>query len=160
MDRGRFVPLSHSKTTPLLGNQQLILASVIRHLDHKNVLHDPHLKASIIQVATSLAVQIRIGRGLVEFGFVDDLCRHLRKSLQAFGEFVGEQELNSNILLQISIEECLLKFFKRSKHWITYNPCLSGHRSIAIFAFTAEVLLMQLIKAMLHSDLETSVGAH
>ncbi|RYR12273.1 hypothetical protein Ahy_B04g069807 isoform A [Arachis hypogaea] len=95
------------------GNQQLILASVIRHLDHKNVLHDPHLKASIIQVATSLAVQIRIGRGLVEFGFVDDLCRHLRKSLQAFGEFVGEQELNSNILLQISIEECLLKFFKR-----------------------------------------------
>ncbi|XLR18559.1 hypothetical protein HN51_065243, partial [Arachis hypogaea] len=94
-------------------DMQLILASVIRHLDHKNVLHDPHLKASIIQVATSLAVQIRIGRGLVEFGFVDDLCRHLRKSLQAFGEFVGEQELNSNILLQISIEECLLKFFKR-----------------------------------------------
>ncbi|XP_057722578.1 protein SEMI-ROLLED LEAF 2-like isoform X1 [Arachis stenosperma] len=170
------------------GNQQLILASVIRHLDHKNVLHDPHLKASIIQVATSLAVQIRTGRGLVEFGFVDDLCRHLRKSLQASGEFVGEQELNSNILLQISIEECLLEFSKRVSDVrplldlmaITLENLPSGvlaRASIGSLIILArvvtvvlpslhsqqafpEVLLMQLIKAMLHSDLETSVGAH
>ncbi|RYR02105.1 hypothetical protein Ahy_B06g080935 [Arachis hypogaea] len=170
------------------GNQQLILASVIRHLDHKNVLHDPHLKASIIQVATSLAVQIRTGRGLVEFGFVDDLCRHLRKSLQASGEFVGEQELNSNILLQISIEECLLEFSKRVSDVrplldlmaITLENLPSGvlaRASIGSLIILSrvvtvalpslysqqafpEVLLMQLIKAMLHSDLETSVGAH
>ncbi|MED6134455.1 hypothetical protein PIB30_037252 [Stylosanthes scabra] len=170
------------------GNQQLILASVIRHLDHKNVLHDPNLKASVIQVATSLAVQIRTGRGLVEFGLVDDLCRHLRRSLQASGEFVGEQELNSNILLQISIEECLLEFSKRVSDArplldlmaITLENLPSGVLaratvgSLTILARVVtvalpslhspqafpEVLLMQLIKAMLHSDLETSVGAH
>ena len=95
------------------GNQQLILASVIRHLDHKNVVHDPQLKTCVIQVATSLAMQIRSGRGLAEIGLVDDLCRHLRKSLQSSGEFVGEQELNLNILLQISIEDCLLEIAKR-----------------------------------------------
>lgn len=95
-----------------LGNQLLILACVIRHLDHKNVMHDPQLKTCVIQVATSLAMQIRSGGGLVEIGFVGDLCRHLRKSLQASSESVGEHELNLNIMLQNSIEDCLLEIAK------------------------------------------------
>lgn len=94
------------------GNQQLILASLIRHLDHKNVAHDPQLKSYVIQVATALARQIRSGVVLAEIGFVCDLCRHLRKSLQATVESVGEQESNSNILLQNSIEDCLLETAK------------------------------------------------
>lgn len=85
---------------------------MIRHLDHKNVVHDPQLKTSVIQVATGLAMQISSGKGLVEIGFVGDLCRHLRKSLQASSELVGEQELNLNTMLQNSIEECLLEIAK------------------------------------------------
>lgn len=91
------------------GNQRFILASVIHHLDHKNVMNDPQLKSFVVQVATSLAMQIRSGRRLAEIGFVGDLCRHLRKSFQASSEFVGEQELNLNISLQSSIENCLLE---------------------------------------------------
>ncbi|KAH1247230.1 Pentatricopeptide repeat-containing protein [Glycine max] len=91
------------------GNQRLILASVIHHLDHKNVMNDPQLKTCVIQVATSLAMQIRSESGLEEIGFVGVLCRHLRKSLQAYSEFVGEQELNLNISLQNSIDDCLLE---------------------------------------------------
>jgi len=72
-------------------------------------MNDPQLKTCVVQVATSLAMQIRSGRGLAEIGFVGDLCRHLRKSLQASSEFVGEQELNLNISLQNSIEDCLLE---------------------------------------------------
>lgn len=72
-------------------------------------MNDPQLKTCVVQVATSLAMQIRSGGGLAEIGFVSDLCRHLRKSLQASGEFVGEQELNLNMLLQNSIEDCLLE---------------------------------------------------
>ena len=98
--------------TLIPGNQQLILASLIRHLDHKNVAHDPQLKSYVIQVATALARQIRSGVVLAEIGFVCDLCRHLRKSLQATVESVGEQESNSNILLQNSIEGCLLEIAK------------------------------------------------
>lgn len=94
------------------GNQQLILASLIHHLDHKNVAQDPQLKSYVIQVATALARQIRSGSVLAEIGFVCDLCRHLRKSLQATVESVGEQESNSNILLQNSIEDCLLEIAK------------------------------------------------
>lgn len=85
---------------------------MIRHLDHKNVSHDPQLKSYVIQVATALAWQIRSGTVLAEIGFVGDLCRHLRKSLQATVESVGEQEANTNILLQNSIEDCLLEIAK------------------------------------------------
>lgn len=94
------------------GHQQLVLAAVIRHLDHKNVVHDPQLKSYVIQVAALLARQIRSEVELAEIGFVSDLCRHLRKSLQATVESVGEQESNLNVLLQKSIEDCLLEIAK------------------------------------------------
>ncbi|KVI11086.1 Armadillo-type fold, partial [Cynara cardunculus var. scolymus] len=64
-------------------NQQLILASVVHHLDHKNVSHDPELKSYVIQTTTALAWQVRSEVALKDIGFVSDLCRHLRKSLQA-----------------------------------------------------------------------------
>ena len=83
------------------------MASVIRHLDHKNVSHDPQLKTCIIQVASNLARQIRSGTVLAEIGSVSDLCRHLRKSLQVTVESAGQQELDLNISLQKSIEDCL-----------------------------------------------------
>ncbi|XP_028791403.1 uncharacterized protein LOC114747268 [Neltuma alba] len=169
-------------------NQVLILASLIRHLDHKNIVHDPQLKTSVIQVATGLAMQIRSVRGLVEIGFVGDLCRHLRKSLQASSELVEEQELNLNIMLQNSIEECLLEIAKaiidvrplfdlmaitlenlpagiaaratmRSLIILSRMIALALLRSHAQQAFP-EVLLVQLLTVMLHLDVEARVGAH
>ncbi|XP_027363352.1 uncharacterized protein LOC113870950 isoform X2 [Abrus precatorius] len=171
-----------------LGNQRLILASVIHHLDHKNVMNDPQLKTWVVQVATSLAMQIRSGRGLSEIGFVGDLCRHLRKSLQASGEFVGEQELNLNISLQNSIEDCLVEI---ANGVIDAQPLFDlmaitlenvpsgvvGRATIGSLIILAravtlalarlrlqqgfpETVLVQLLKVMLHSDVEARVGAH
>lgn len=93
----------------IAGQQQYILAAVVRHLDHKNVSHDPKIKSDIVQTATALARQIRSNVVLSDIGFVNDLCRHMRKSLQASVDLVGEQELNLNIILQNSIEDCLLE---------------------------------------------------
>ncbi|PON57610.1 Coatomer beta subunit [Trema orientale] len=170
------------------GNQQLILTSVIRHLDHKNVSHDPELKSYAIQVAMALAGQIRSGAMLAEIGFVSDLCRHLRKSLQATVQSVGEQESNVNVMLQNSIEDCLLEIAKRIGNSqplfdlmaITLEKLPSGTvaratiGSLIILAHTIslalvssrsqqlfpESLLVQLLKVMLHPDLEVRVGAH
>jgi len=94
------------------GHHQLVLAAVIRHLDHKNVALDPQVKSYVIEVAAALAQQIRSGAVLTEIGYVSDLCRHLRKSLQAAVESAGEQESNLNISLQNSIEDCLLEIAK------------------------------------------------
>ncbi|KAK7269431.1 hypothetical protein RIF29_22157 [Crotalaria pallida] len=170
------------------GNQRLILASVVHHLDHKNVINDPQLKTSVVQVATSLAMQIRPGKGLADIGFVGDLCRHFRKSLQASSELVGEQELNLNISLQNSIEDCLFEIANGiidaqplfDLMAITLDNMPSGIvaratiGSLIILARAAtltlsrlhsqqgfpEALLMQLLKVMLHSDVEARVGAH
>lgn len=170
------------------GNQRLILASVIHHLDHKNVMNDPELKTCVVQVATSLAMQIRSGRGLAEIGFVGDLCRHLRKSLQASSEFVGEQELNLNISLQNSIEDCLLEIgngvveaqplFDLMALTLENIPSgVVGRATIGSLIILAhavtlaltrlhwqqgfpEALLVQLLKVMLHPDVEARVGAH
>nr|GMD45521.1 protein EFR3 homolog B [Ipomoea batatas] len=93
------------------GNHQLILTGVVRHLDHKNVACDSQIKSFVIQTATALARQIRLGGGFSDIGFVSDLCRHLRKSLQATVDLAGE-EINLNLTLQTSIQECLLETVK------------------------------------------------
>ncbi|TYH34672.1 hypothetical protein ES332_D13G141400v1 [Gossypium tomentosum] len=171
------------------GNQQLVLAAVVRHLDHKNVAHDPQLKSYIIQVAAALARQIRSRRMLAEIGFVSDLCRHLRKSFQATLESVGEQDTNLNILLQNSIEDCLLEIAKGiddvrslfnmmaisleklpssgSVARATVGSLMVLAHMISLALVTSrsqqvfpEALHVQLMKAMLHPNLEVRVGAH
>ncbi|KAG8648315.1 protein SEMI-ROLLED LEAF 2 isoform X2 [Manihot esculenta] len=171
------------------GHQQLVLAAVIRHLDHKNVVHDPQLKSYVIQVAALLARQIRSEVELAEIGFVSDLCRHLRKSLQATVESVGEQESNLNVLLQKSIEDCLLEIAKAIRDAqplfdmmaITLENLPSSgvvaHATVGSLIVLAhmislssvssssqqgfpEALLVQLLKVMLHPDVGVRVGAH
>ncbi|KAK0599685.1 hypothetical protein LWI29_007654 [Acer saccharum] len=171
------------------GDRLLILAAVIRHLDHKNVEHDPQLKSNVIQVASALTRQIRSGVVLSEIGFVSDLCRHLRKSFQATVESVGEQESNLNFLLQNSIEDCLLEMAKgigdaqplfdimeRTLENIPSSGVVAratigslmilahvislvsiSSRSQQVFP---EMLLAQILKVMLHPNVETRVGAH
>ena len=91
-----------------IGNEQLILTAVIRHLDHKNILHDPQSKSDIIQTATYLARQLRSGGVAPELGVAGDLCRHLRKTLEAV-ESGSVEELNLNESLQKFLEGCLLE---------------------------------------------------
>ncbi|GAV92254.1 hypothetical protein CFOL_v3_35635 [Cephalotus follicularis] len=171
------------------GNQQVILAAVIRHLDHKNVSHDPQLKSFVIQVGASLARQIRSGKVLAEIGFVSDLCRHLRKSLQATLESVGDQDSGLNIVLQNSIEDCLLEIAKgigdaRPLFDMMVialeklpSPGVVARATIGSLIILAhmvsvvsvsshsqqvfpEALLEQLLKGMLHPNVEARVGAH
>ncbi|XP_021645864.2 protein SEMI-ROLLED LEAF 2 isoform X2 [Hevea brasiliensis] len=171
------------------GHQQLVLAAVIRHLDHKNVVHDLQLKSNIIQVAAVLARQIRSEVVLAEIGFVSDLCRHLRKSLQATVESVAEQESNLNVLLQNSIEDFLLEIAKGIRdarplfdmmaitlenlpssgvvaHSTMGSLIVLAHM-ISLLSVSSssqqgfpEALLVQLLKAMLHPDVGVRVGAH
>lgn len=170
------------------GNRQLILAAVVRHLDHKNVSHDPEVKSHVIHTASALARQIRSGAFLSDIGFVSDLCRHLRKSLQATVESVGEHELNLNITLQSSIEDCLLEIAKGiadaralfDMMAITLEKLPSARvvaratiGSLIILAHMfslapvpsnslvfPEGLLVQLLKVMMHPDVEVRVGGH
>ncbi|KAF3791178.1 EFR3-like protein, partial [Nymphaea thermarum] len=170
-------------------NDQLILAAIIRHLDHKNVAHDLRVKSSIIQIVTALAQQFRSRALVAEAGVVSDLCRHLRKSLQATDKSVGLEESNANLSLQSSIEDCLLEISKRiSDARLLFDMmaiALEKLPSVAVVARATvgsmmilahiislvsfqsyvqqvypEALLLQLLKAMIHPDAETRLIAH
>ncbi|XP_056168593.1 protein SEMI-ROLLED LEAF 2 isoform X2 [Syzygium oleosum] len=171
------------------GNQQLILASVIRHLDHKNIFHDLQLKSCVIRVATALARQIGISSALTEIGSVSDLCRHLRKSLQVTVEAVGEEELNLNYSLQNAIEDCLVEIAKGvcdaqplfdlmaitlekmptagAVARATMGSSMILAHMIALVSVSSphrqvfpEALLVQLLHVMLHPDVEVRVRGH
>nr|DAD38267.1 TPA_asm: hypothetical protein HUJ06_008908 [Nelumbo nucifera] len=168
------------------GSEQLILASAIRHLDHKKIAHDPRVKSYIIQIAAALARQFRRRAIVAEIGIVSDLCRHLRKSLQAKAELVGQEEANLNISLQNSIEECLLEIAKgigdAQPLFDIMGIALEKLPSVGVVArATIGSLLIlthiislafaplqsqqmhfssQLLKTMVHPDTEVRVGAH
>ena len=92
----------------LAGNEQLILTAVIRHLDRKNVSRDVQTKSDIIQTATSLARQLRSRGYAAELVVAGDLCKHLRKTLEAV-ELGSVEDLNLNESLQHLLEDCLME---------------------------------------------------
>lgn len=168
-------------------NQQIILNGIIRHMDHKNVSHDPVVKSCVVQVAANVARQIRSGGTLSDVGCVSDLLRHLRKSLQSIAGPTGEQEINLNIHLQNSIESCLLEIAKGNKDADSLfylmvialeklppagvvaratmgSVLILAHVSVAVHSHLQlafpEALLIQILKAMLHTDTEARIVAH
>ncbi|GER48585.1 ARM repeat superfamily protein [Striga asiatica] len=160
------------------GLAPLILAGVVRHLDHKNVVHDPQTKCHIIRTASCLARQVRLEMVISDMGFVSDLFRHLRKSFQATAESnsIGEQEWDLNADLRTCIETCLLETVKGivdvrplfDMMAITLEK-LSPVRVVARAAIASliilahvfpEALFIQLLKVMSHSDVEIRVGGH
>ncbi|XP_078160554.1 protein SEMI-ROLLED LEAF 2 [Carex rostrata] len=179
-----------SFTEKSFGIERLLLSTVIRHLDHKNVVNNPQMKADIIQSATSLVCQLR-SRGVVaEIGVVSDLCRHLRKCLEAIGQNgSGIEESNWNESLQNSVEDCLLEIVKgmtdvrplfdmiaitleklpesAAVSRATIGSLLILSHIISLTSIASqnltvfpEALLLQLLKAMTHPDPESRFGAH
>lgn len=171
------------------GNQQMILAAIIRHLDHKNVTHDPRIKSEIVEIAIFLVRQLRSHDGVFETAIVSDLCRHLRKSLQATIEWVGPEDSNWNDALQTSIEDCLLEIAKgigdayplfdmmaitleklpaaSTVARTTIDSLLILANIISLTSVNShpqlvfpDALLLQLIKTMMHPDAKTRIGAH
>ncbi|KAI3701996.1 hypothetical protein L6452_27563 [Arctium lappa] len=171
------------------GNQQLILASLVHHLDHKNVSHDSEVKSYIMQTVTALARQVRFEVTLTDIGYISDLCRHLKKSLQATSESVKEQELNLTTSLRSSIEDCLLEIVRGianaqplfDKMTMTLEKLPSG--GVVAWAITGsmiilahmivvssvssnslqvfpEGLLLQLLKLMVHPDGDIRSSGH
>ncbi|XP_062215824.1 protein SEMI-ROLLED LEAF 2 isoform X2 [Phragmites australis] len=170
------------------GYEQLILTAVIRHLDHKNVLHDPQTKPDIIQTATSLARQLRSQGVAAELVVAGDLCKHLRKTLEAM-ESACVEELNLNESLQNFLEDCLLEVVRGINDVrplydmmaitlenlpsmptvarATIGSLLILSHIISLTSISSntpmvfpEALLQQILKSMIHPDVDTRVGAH
>lgn len=98
------------------GNGQLLLAALVRHLDHKNVEGNLVMKTNIVVLTAVLARQSKAKATVAEVGAMSDLSKHLRRSLQVSMETpVGGsvRAPDENISLQAAIEECLMEFGRR-----------------------------------------------
>eukprot|EP00249_Psilotum_nudum_P022334 c28475_g1_i1 orf=207-3284(-) len=171
------------------GNDHLLLAVLVRHLDHKNVSHQAQMKADIVEITTILARLSKAKATVTEVGVISDLFRHLRRTLQCSLEASGPLERNWNNSLQMALEECLLEFARKvgdanpifemmavaleklsttavvARTTITALSILSDlvtslpDHSYAQQGFP-EALFHQLLQAMIHPDVETRVGSH
>ncbi|XP_043705878.1 protein SEMI-ROLLED LEAF 2-like [Telopea speciosissima] len=141
---------------------QLILATVIRHLNQKNVALDTQIKSDVVQIANALARQLRTRVVVSENGIISDVCRHLRKSIQAAVELVGQQESTLNISLQTFIEDCLLQIAKGigDAQPLFDLMAMTLEKLPSMGSIFLELLFLQLLKTMMHPDVEALIGAH
>ncbi|KAH6824536.1 hypothetical protein C2S53_010350 [Perilla frutescens var. hirtella] len=92
-------------------NTHFLLSTVIKHLDHKNVLRNPNMQIGIVQVAISLARVTKAQPSVQIVGAFSDMMRHLRKSIHCT---LDDSELGDEVILwnrkfYAVIEECLVQ---------------------------------------------------
>ncbi|KZV47262.1 hypothetical protein F511_07685 [Dorcoceras hygrometricum] len=92
-------------------NTHFLLSTVIKHLDHKNVLKIPDMQIDIVQLATSLAQETKAQPSVTIIGAFSDMMRHLRKSIHCSldDSDLGEEVINWNRKLYAVVNECLIQ---------------------------------------------------
>lgn len=124
------------------GNGQLLLAALVRHLDHKNVDGNLVTKRNIVALTAVLARQSKAKATVAEVGAMSDLSKHLRRSLQVSMETsVGGSARvpEENIFLQAAIEECLLEFGRRV---YSHKPVSTCWCPIHLFLYSSEMIFL------------------
>ncbi|KAI4324302.1 hypothetical protein L6164_023854 [Bauhinia variegata] len=93
----------------------LLLSSLVKHLDHKNVVKQPILQIAIINITTKLAQNVKQQASVAIIGAISDLIKHLRKCLQNLVEASGIESdaYKLNTELQSALEMCILELSKK-----------------------------------------------
>ncbi|XP_019158793.1 PREDICTED: uncharacterized protein LOC109155624 [Ipomoea nil] len=92
-------------------NTHFLLCTLIKHLDHKNVLKEPEMQIDIIEVATALARVTKVEPSVTIVGAFSDMMRHLRKSIHCSldDSDLGEEVIDWNKRYRAAVDECLVQ---------------------------------------------------
>ncbi|KAK4371504.1 hypothetical protein RND71_010979 [Anisodus tanguticus] len=92
-------------------NAHLLLSTLVKHLDHKNVLKQPEMQLDIVQVVTSLAQTTKIHHSIALVSAITDIMRHLRKSIHYTLDDakLGAELIKWNRLFHEAVDECLVE---------------------------------------------------
>lgn len=90
-------------------NSHLLLSILVKHLDHKNVVKQPHIQTDIVNVTTQLAQNAKQQTSLAMVGAITDLMKHLRKCMQYSAEASSSTDVTDqrNMALQSALEICI-----------------------------------------------------
>lgn len=171
------------------GNDCFLLAVLVKHLDHKNMIQEPKIKADVVSIAACLARQSKSKATAVEIGVLSDMLRHLRNTLQVSLEGSPLLKLDYNKDLQLAIQEFLAELVKKVGDLTPIFEIMaltletlpsvamssrSTIHSLLIFGGILasqpalksthqcfpEALLHQLLLAIVHPDSDSRSGAH
>ncbi|KAG8648894.1 hypothetical protein MANES_08G050000v8 [Manihot esculenta] len=92
-------------------NPHVLLSTLIKHLDHKNVLKEPDMQLEIVEVTTSLAKNAKVESSVAIIGAVSDLMRHLRKSIHCSLDDtdLGADVKQWNKTFREAVDKCLVE---------------------------------------------------
>ncbi|XP_010522186.1 PREDICTED: uncharacterized protein LOC104800896 isoform X2 [Tarenaya hassleriana] len=171
-------------------NCHLLISTLIKHLDHKNVMKQQSLQIDIVNMATYLARNAKHQGSVTITAAIADLVKHLRKCLQNAAEpSVVAGEIKQNSELQNALEKCIRELSNKvgdvgpildmlsvvletiSTNVLTARTTTSAVlRAADIVSVVPNIsyhkkvfpdaLFHQLFLAMSHTDWETRVGAH
>ncbi|MBA0857670.1 hypothetical protein Goshw_015431, partial [Gossypium schwendimanii] len=86
----------------------VLLAILVKHLEHKNVAKQPHIQVNIVNVITQLAQNAKSLPSVATIGTITDLMKHLRRCLQNSAELSSSGVDNKyNTDLQLALEKCI-----------------------------------------------------
>ncbi|KAL7204417.1 hypothetical protein ACSBR2_017481 [Camellia fascicularis] len=96
-------------------NTHFLLSTLIKHLDHKNVLKDPDMQVHIVDIATSLARETKVQPSVTILGAYSDMMRHLRKSIHCSldDSNLGEEIIQWNKKYGAAVDQCLVQLSRK-----------------------------------------------
>ncbi|XP_020586388.1 uncharacterized protein LOC110028750 [Phalaenopsis equestris] len=172
------------------GQNNHLLLSMVKHLDHRNVAKRIDLQVNISKIVTRIAQQAQLEASVSIINAIGDLMRHLRKCLQCSIEAfnVGRETNEWNSIFHSSLEVCLVELTKKvgdvglildmmavmlenlPTSTMARTTMSSVFRSAQMAASIPnlscknkafpEALFHQLLLAMTHPDHEIRVGSH
>ncbi|KAG6517339.1 hypothetical protein ZIOFF_020724 [Zingiber officinale] len=97
-------------------NNDMLISTLIKHLDHKNTGKQLIMQVNIVNVAAHLTLQAKLQASLSVITSISDLTRHLRKCLQFSIEASNMDDEDSerwNSVLHFAVENCIRKLVNK-----------------------------------------------
>ncbi|XP_010485557.1 PREDICTED: uncharacterized protein LOC109124630 [Camelina sativa] len=171
-------------------NCHVLVSSLIKHLDHKNVMKQQGLQINMVNVATCLVLHAKQQASGAMTAVIADVIKQLRKCLQNEAESdVSADETKQNSDLQHALENCMAELSNKVGdagpildmlavvlETISTNVVLSRTTASAILRAAnivsvvpnvsyhkkvfPDALFHQLLLAMSHADCKTRFEAH
>ena len=171
-------------------NCHVLVSSLIKHLDHKNVMKQQGIQVNMVNVATCLVLHAKQQASGALTAVIADLIKHLRKCLQNAAESdLSADETKQNSELQHALENCIAELSNKvgdagpildmlavvletiSTNVVVARTTASATlRAAHIVSVVPNVsyhkkvfpdaLFHQLLLAMSHADCETRAEAH
>ncbi|XP_018492105.1 protein SEMI-ROLLED LEAF 2 [Raphanus sativus] len=171
-------------------NCHVLVSSLIKHLDHKNVMKQLGIQVNMVNVATCLALHAKQQTSAAMTAVIADLIKHLRKCLQNAAESDLSADVSKqNCDLQQALDKCIAELSNKVGdvgpildmvavilEMVSNNVLVARTTASAILRAAhivsvvpnvsyhkkvfPDALFHQLLLAMSHTDYETRVDAH